>query len=195
MFKKLRGLPAAVVLALAASFPSLPAQAGYIYDLSVGGSWTGSGSITFDSLAGSSPAGVSAFSFNAASGYGAPQSYGLSDLASVSWSIDGAFNLSLLLETALVPFGSRQQSAIVLTNLNDPNQFPCFDLPDTYSLSLSCEVDPGGSGSGNFNSPLSATFVSTTTAVPEPGTLALFGLGLAGLGLIRYRRKTRGFRA
>lgn len=194
MFKKLRGLPAAVVLALAASFPSLPAQAGYIYDLSVGGSWTGSGSITFDSLSGSSPTGVSAFSFAVSSGPGSPQSYGLGDLDSVSWTIDGAYNLSLLLETALVPFGSDELSAMVLTNESGVNEFPCFNGL-SFGGSMTCLALPTGTVILEYNGVLTATFVSVTTAVPEPGTLALFGLGLAGLGLIRYRRKTRGFRA
>ena len=31
--------------------------------------------------------------------------------------------------------------------------------------------------------------IGTATAVPEPGTLALFGIGLAGIGLARLRKK------
>jgi len=88
----------------------LGAQADFIYDLSVSGGWTGSGSIAFDTLTGtdivfSDIAGVSAFSFHVSSGFGSPQDYDLGDLASVDWSIDPAsFDLSLLLSAALVPF-------------------------------------------------------------------------------------------
>jgi hypothetical protein len=43
-----------------------------------------------------------------------------------------------------------------------------------------------------FNSgSTAATFTATVTAVPEPLTLALFGAGLAGLAVIRRRRKAK----
>ena len=34
-----------------------------------------------------------------------------------------------------------------------------------------------------------AEFAIAASSVPEPGTLALFGLGIAGMGLMRRRRK------
>ncbi len=51
-----------------------------------------------------------------------------------------------------------------------------------------------GASAGNFSiaSDYSGTFAFTTAPggqVPEPGTLALFGLGLAGIGYRRHRSK------
>jgi hypothetical protein len=59
----------------------------------------------------------------------------------------------------------------------------------TYSLHVMGSVAPDGSLSGSdvyYNGTLNLTL---PTAVPEPGTLALFGLGLAGAGLMGRRRK------
>ena len=46
-------------------------------------------------------------------------------------------------------------------------------------LFIFCSVDVEASGTGSYK---------RATAVPEPATLSLFGLGLLGLGLVRRRR-------
>jgi hypothetical protein len=47
-------------------------------------------------------------------------------------------------------------------------------------------------GTANFaRVELDFGFLPTTTAVPEPGALTLFGIGVAGLALTRRRRRTR----
>jgi PEP-CTERM motif len=64
----------------------------------------------------------------------------------------------------------------------------CSVLPDTPSWSLTGGFFfSGGDGSVTTYEGLRMGRVSS---VPEPGTLALFGLGLAGLGFARRRRTT-----
>src|SRR5690242_16825788 len=180
----LRLWPAVIALTVAAFLAPVSAQAGFIYDLTVSGFWTGSGSITFDTLSGNAPSGVSAFSFHTSTGSGSPQDYDLADIESVNWSIDSSFNLSLLLSTALVPFGPNQ-SAILLTNQSGGHVAPCSG--HFSAESVTCFRTPTGSGLVDAGGVLSASLVPAS--VPEPSTVALFAMGLAGLGLMKQKRR------
>lgn len=182
MLGKLHFAAATILAALIA----VPAQAQYMYDLSVTGAWTGSGSIDFSSLTGNSPAGVSAFSFDVTSGLGSPQTYSLSDIASIMWTIDSSsFDVtSLLLTSSLKPFGTAQ-SAILLNLANAPQPDPCIGVVTiSPASSYTCVT------AGPHSVSISGGFLGAErqTAVPEPTTLALFSLGMAGLGFSRRRR-------
>lgn len=61
----------------------------------------------------------------------------------------------------------------------------------TVNLDIS-KFNPGTYSDIDGNAPFFAQIddgILTVTAVPEPGTLALFGLGLAGLGLARRKKQ------
>jgi len=60
-----------------------------------------------------------------------------------------------------------------------------------YSFTDSTRVLHGGPVSANETIPwTSIGQISTNTGVPEPGTLSLLGTALAGLGVLRFRRRS-----
>jgi hypothetical protein len=72
-------LTAAAAVLFSALLSSSPARADFIFDLAVGpaSEWTGSGSIDFTALSGTSTVDVAGFSFHVATGEGSPQDYAL----------------------------------------------------------------------------------------------------------------------
>ena len=68
---------------------------------------------------------------------------------------------------------------VILQSLSDM-------LGDTNRLGV---FDPDGFGVGRNVVGSGAAITSTNGTVPTPGTLALLGLGLVGLGLLRRRSR------
>jgi hypothetical protein len=78
---------------------------------------------------------------------------------------------------------------------NDPNcrgtqDFGCLVLAGTGIFSITAKGSNYTDAAGNWvYSQTGTRFPSQNTALPEPGTIALLGLGLVGFGIIRYLRK------
>jgi hypothetical protein len=106
--------------------------------------------------------------------------------------IDVAINLqqlAIFVDGALQPFTTR------FPGNNFPNGSASADMYEFSSIfdhqggAALIELRISGSGEGRSVLSVDDTFVTgVTTDVPEPASLALLGLGLAGLGLVRRRR-------
>jgi hypothetical protein len=171
-----------------------PAHAGFMFNLSASGpgvGFTGSGSIDFTALSGTSTADVDAFSFHVTgptgsigAEFGSPQNYALTDINTISWSINSSDALTLALTSNLLPFGA-DQSGLLLNNTGADLLAPCGGGLGTTESATCLKSSTGGivslDGAG-----LTATFVPQ---VPEPGTLALLAPTLLGIAAYRRRRK------
>lgn len=175
-------------VALFAAAPLSAARADLMFDLSVTPisslGWTGSGSIDLTTMTGTSTADVAAFSFHVATGAGSPQNYAIGDINTISWSIDSADDLSLVLISKLIPFGN-ETTAILLTNESGAQTQPCNGAMVTPGSSLTCELFGGGFAVHNSDA------VLTATSVPEPSSLALLTPTLLGLAGYFRRRAQR----
>jgi hypothetical protein len=85
--------------------------------------------------------------------------------------------------------GPDNKTALLTTDSFSFNHSGTFIDPDLYSMSLGTTVSltAGGSVVGR-----NQAIVTQQIAVSEPGSLALLGSGLIGLGLFAYRRRRRG---
>ncbi|WP_405219705.1 PEP-CTERM sorting domain-containing protein [Lentisalinibacter sediminis] len=57
------------------------------------------------------------------------------------------------------------------------------------SYQITMEIFQVGTGETTTNNPFGVLYTGTVSSVPEPGTLALLGMGMIGMGIARRRRR------
>lgn len=190
--RQLVALVFTTVLGLTSSFA---VYAGLIHDLTVTdpfsdpGFFIGTGQIVFKTDSGNDVSDVESFTFTAMSpvvGSDDTTTFGLADIDTIAWIIDDEWNLTLSnLLTFLIPgtlANTRYSIGLsTTTGTNVGSQEFCADAANYY-----CKVDDD---IGLYDTRINRDLTSSAVHVPEPTTLALLSLGLAGLGFTRRRTK------
>ena len=135
--------------------------------------------------------------------FGSPQNVLVGAGTEIMNGGQGTISVDITASTILVGLDERFMDDIFFTDLQwrdtmgniVPGTVSAVSCPsiDWFSLT-SCNPAVTNAGTGvsvfvdNFSAPGGFIIYLTTTHVPEPGTLAVFGLGLAGLGFARRKK-------
>lgn len=176
-----------IVLATAFLPIAGPAQATLIYDLQVSqiyNNFAGTGRIEFAMPTGNDPSGVSAFNFSGTGPLG-NFSFTESDILNIDWSINPSNFLTLNLGTYRdqAPTTTAVGTCIILQNDGAGGTCGPNVLTTSITFSRIAQQRIGLTSTGGGNLTTSRVYEQ----IPEPSTIALLGLGLAGLKLGRRR--------